>query len=232
MEQKHLLFDQEENPSPPRKTTRKKTIKSTLSIDNFLIAHNFLHPFKIKIILLLTLFVIISLATLAFNNLTIDSKTITLGFENIGELATQSGYYTNVQIISDDQKVFGVHVPFTQSKSIFSYDGIIKVGYDFTEIGVDIDNITKVIAITLPEPSILSNQVDYESLEVYDESVSIFTPLSLEANNESLIKLTQESEQTAIDNGILEDARINAQHLITIMLANTAQLQDYEIVFK
>lgn len=175
--------------------------------------------------------VIVSLAVLSFTNLTTDSRTTTLGFENIGELATQSSHYTNVQVIEKDRELWGIHIPLTQSKSIFSYDGIIKAGYDFAEIGVDVDEIAHTVTISFPEVKILSNTIDYESLKIYDESESIFTPIKIEDNNQSLIDLAQESEQTAIENGLLEYARTNAEYLITAMLANMIDLQVYEVVF-
>lgn len=63
-----------------------------------------------------------------------DGKTAKLTFEDIGELATQSAYCTEIEMIEDGQKAFGFDVPFTQAKQIYSYDVEIKAGYDFTKL--------------------------------------------------------------------------------------------------
>ncbi len=48
-----------------------------------------------------------------------DSKTTKLGFENIGELATQSAYVTEVNVTENARDLFGLEIPFTQSKTNF-----------------------------------------------------------------------------------------------------------------
>ena len=63
-----------------------------------------------------------------------ESKSTKLGFENIGELATQTAYCTSVNVTEGSRELFGVTIPFTQSKYIYSYDIVIKAGFDFTEI--------------------------------------------------------------------------------------------------
>lgn len=47
-----------------------------------------------------------------------ESKSTKLGFENIGELATQTAYCTSVNVTEGSRELFGVTIPFTQSKYI------------------------------------------------------------------------------------------------------------------
>ena len=63
-----------------------------------------------------------------------ESKTTKIGFENIGELATQSAYCTQVNVTDASREFNGVTIPFTQSKYVYSYDFVIKAGFDFGEI--------------------------------------------------------------------------------------------------
>lgn len=161
----------------------------------------------------------------------VSSRTTQFGLRNIGELATQSGYYTNVQVIDKWQELWGVQVPFTQSKYVFSYDGIIKAGLDFSAIDVQVDDAAGVIRIRLPEVQILSNEIDPNSLEIYDERSNIFTPLNLEKVNNSLLELREKSQQTAVGNGLLEQATENAKLLITGFLSGMYDLQRYSIVY-
>ena len=50
-----------------------------------------------------------------------ESRTVAFGLRDIGELVTQAGYFTNVQKQNEDQKLFGMSVPFTtRGANIFS----------------------------------------------------------------------------------------------------------------
>lgn len=162
----------------------------------------------------------------------VSSRTTSFGLKNIGELATQAGYYTNVQVIKKSQELWGAQIPFTQSKYIFSYDGVIKAGLDFSDIDVQVNASSKTVRVTLPEIRILSNEIDENSLEIYDESKNIFTPLDLEDVNQSLVELKEESSQTAVENGLLEQACANAELLVSAFLAGTYDAEAYTIVFE
>ena len=45
-----------------------------------------------------------------------ESKTTKLGFEDIGELAAQSAYCTEVNVTETARELFGLEIPFTESK--------------------------------------------------------------------------------------------------------------------
>lgn len=47
-----------------------------------------------------------------------ESKTTKIGFEYIGELATQTAYCTELNAIENSRNLFGVTIPFAQSKYI------------------------------------------------------------------------------------------------------------------
>lgn len=160
----------------------------------------------------------------------IGSRMTQFDLHAIGEMATQAGYYTNVEVIEDSKTLWKITLPFTSSKYIFSYDGIIKAGIDFEDIQWSVNDVLKKITVNLPEPKILSNEIDTNSLYVYDESRSIFSPLTVEDINESLIALKGESEEKAIGNGILEEAETNARILIQGFLIGS--YPDYEIEFE
>ena len=159
-------------------------------------------------------------------------KTTSLGLKDIGELATQAGYYTNVEVIEGSRELWGWQVPLTQSKYIFSYDGIIKAGLDFAEIDVDVNESTKTIKVILPEMKVISNEIDGDSLQVYNESMSIFTPLTLESVNAAQEDLRVKAEESAIENGLLENARMNAETLLKGFLAGSYDLTQYTLVFE
>ena len=190
--------------------------------------------FKVIVPILFILFIgSISTNIILFNLArNVSSTTTDLGFKNVGELSTQAGYYTNVQVIDKSQTLWGWNIPLTQSKSIFSYDGIIKAGYDFSKIQIIVDEYDRVVTVKLPEPIIFSNEIDPNSLRIFDERQSIFTPLRLDDMNDSLVLLRTESEEKAIQNGLMENTQSNAELLIKGFLSKTYDLTQYEIVFE
>ena len=158
-----------------------------------------------------------------------ESKTEKIGFEDIGELATQSAYATEVNVTEASRDLFGVSIPFTQSKYIYSYDVVVKAGFDFGDIQWNVAD--GVITVRLPETRILSSELDLDSFQVYHEAESIFRPITLEENNQALADLKQAAEENAVANGLLESARSNAEDILTGFFANAYDLNEYELRF-
>lgn len=122
-----------------------------------------------------------------------ESKSTKLGFENIGELATQTAYCTSINVTEGSRELFGVTMPFTQSKYIYSYDIVIKAGFDFTEIEWEIKDTA--ITVRLPEAKILSSELKWDSFKLYHEDESIFKQIKMEENNEALKNLVQKRKR-------------------------------------
>lgn len=159
-----------------------------------------------------------------------ESKTTKIGFEDIGEMVTQSAYCTEVNVTEDAKELYGMRIPFTQSKYIYSYDIVIKAGYDFNEIEWKEKN--KTIEVKLPEAKVLSNELDMDSFKVYHEEESIFSKITLEENNDAVKKMKLNAQENAIANGLLENARSNAETMLTGFFADEYDLDEYKIVFK
>lgn len=184
-------------------------------------------PRVLGILLVILLAAAVSLG--AKTVLSADGRTARLGFEDIGELATQSAYCTEVEVTEASRELFGVTIPFTQSKYIYSYDVVIKAGLDFTDVSWSEEDGT--IRVTLPEIRVLSNEIDLDSLKVYHEDESLFRNITLEENNAALADLKARAEQDAIGNGLLEEARDNAQQILTAFFANQYDLTEYRLEF-
>lgn len=160
----------------------------------------------------------------------LDSKTTKIGFEDIGELATQTAYCTEVNVTDRSRNLYGVKIPFTQSKYIYSYDIIIKAGFNFEDIEWK-ENETS-IEVKLPEAKVLSSEINMDTFKVYHEEESIFTQISMTETNEAMKGLTQKAEESAIENGLLKNARVNVESILTVFFGNVYDLNEYEIVFK
>ena len=156
--------------------------------------------------------------------------TTSIGFENIGELATQSAYCKEVNVLEGSRDLFGFTIPFTQSKYIYSYGVEVKAGFNFEEIEWELNDHT--IEVRLPEDEILSTELDTDSFEVYHEKESAFRKITLEEINEGLDPLQERARQDVIDSGLLENARSNAETILTGFFGNVYDMDEYEIVFK
>ena len=164
-----------------------------------------------------------------------EAATAKMRLAEIGELATQAAYYTGVATIDDNReiRIIGkqIGVPFTNTKIIYSYDGTIKAGMDFADIGLTVSEEDKKIRVTLPEMRILSNEVDSNSLKVYDEKHSAFTLIRVERFGESIGTLKEEAEKNAIEKGLFLEARKNAETLLRGFLAAGFDLNAYTLEF-
>lgn len=183
-----------------------------------------------KVIVILVILMVSGLIAIGLKrSLFSEQKTTYLGFENISELATQSAYCTEVNVTDSPRELFGLKIPFTQSKYIYSYDFVIKAGLDFSDIDWSITETT--IQVKLPEVKILSNEVKPDSFQVYHESESIFNQITLDENNAALKELQVRAESDAIENGLLQNARSNAETVLTGFFSSAYDLNEYTIEF-
>ena len=93
------------------------------------------------------------------------------------------------------------------------------------------DALKKTVTVSLPKPFITSNDVDEDSLVIYDENKNIFSPLKLTDIQKSRTLMEQEAEQSAVSNGLLEEAEKNAKVLIELFLKSEPTLADYQFVY-
>ena len=193
-----------------------------------LLKKHFLAPFLI----VLAVIVVLIAGILGFRALTSsNSKATKLGFENIGELATQVAYCTEVNVTEASQNLWGIEIPFTQSKIIYSYNVEVKAGLNFEDITWSVDETNSIIRVNLPEIRILDSSIILDSFQLYHEDESIFRPITLEENNEALKQLELKAENTAVSNGLLENARLNAETILTGFFANEYDPKIYTIEF-
>ena len=82
----------------------------------FCVRHSF-HPAMVLAVLGLCV-VLLGMSIVSVTVVT--SRTVRLGLKDMGELATQAGYFTNVQVLEDSKQLFGHNVPLTKSKYILN----------------------------------------------------------------------------------------------------------------
>ena len=197
---------------------------------NFIIRLPKKPSFKTTFIIAVTA-IIVATCTFGLTNGFSSNGTVTkMGFENIGELATQAAYCTVLNDIDDPREFFwGGEIPLTHSRFIYSRQYVIKAGFDFGDIERDVKETC--VNVYLPPVRILSQSAIPNSLKVYLEDENIFSPVTLEEQDKSEQERLAEAVQTAIDNGLYEDAIANAKVILTGFISQTYPPDEYEINF-
>ena len=168
------------------------------------------------IIIILLCAVLVYTRKEAKSNYVSDEKITEIGFENIGELATQSVTTTTVRVETKDLKLFNVSIPLTQSKYIYTYNTTIKAGINFSDVKWqlgDTDDTSHNIYVDIPEVKTLSADIDLDSFKVLHEENNIFSPITLTEHNDSLIQLRENALSDAINSGLIT-LRLFLLHLL------------------
>lgn len=160
----------------------------------------------------------------------ISSEVIKEQFVEIGEIATEEYYYTEVGTYDNQKSIGDMNIPFTESSCVYSYDGLIKAGIDFTQAEVEKDNLKKLITVTIPESKILSSELNEDSFKIFNEKSSIFNPIKAENINDTNKALKQKAEDEAIRKGLFGRADENAKVLVESFLMSSYDLEGYTII--
>lgn len=188
--------------------------------------------FTIKAMSVILIIALLIFGVIGWNKyLSLDNKTTSLGFENISEFATQAAYCTTVNTEEAARNIWGIEIPFTQSKYIYSYDSIIKAGFDFSQITWSVNDEKQIIRVTLPPVRILSHEIDLDSFKLYHEAESIFRQVTLDEHNAALTQMKKTAEQSAINNGLFEDAIQMPKHFYTDFCPQQYDLSQYQLEF-
>lgn len=186
------------------------------------------------IIIILLCAVLVYTRKEAKSNYVSDEKITEIGFENIGELATQSVTTTTVRVETKDLKLFNVSIPLTQSKYIYTYNTTIKAGINFSDVKWqlgDTDDTSHNIYVDIPEVKTLSADIDLDSFKVLHEENNIFSPITLTEHNDSLIQLRENALSDAINSGLYDMALDNAKTILTSFISQVYPSNEYSIIF-
>lgn len=166
------------------------------------------------------------------SKLSTEGQTQSLGFQNVGYLTTQSVYSNEVKVVEGSRDLFGVEIPFTQSKYIYSYGVEIEAGLDFTQVTYEVNDETEQIVVKLPPVEVKDSHIDTDSFKVYYEKESIFRRITLEEDNEARREMEENAKESAVANGLLEKARSNAETVLRGFFASAYDLDVYELIFE
>lgn len=172
---------------------------------------------------------VVKVETIIDTTVTITGETIRDGLKDIGELATEEYFFTRVENYDNTKSINNFKIPFTRSKFVYSYDGMVKAGIDFADISVEKDDLKKIITITIPKSRILDCSIDTDTFKLYDEKNSAFNQFSITDFNDTLDKMMDAAKEDAIKKGVLDRADRNAKLLLKNFVMSTYDIDDFYI---
>lgn len=144
----------------------------------------------------------------------------------LDELATYSGEYT-VTYGKDETRHFldDIAIPLTTNSIVINCEGVVKVGYNVSDINVKVDD--EKIYISLPESEVLDNYVIWDSIEC-DEENNILNPIEFSQYQELINEMEEKGLAQSEEQKIYDKAEENIKEIIEEFLAC---FDGYEIVY-
>jgi len=170
----------------------------------------------------------------------------------IGEYASLVYHYTSVVKDINAKDINGWTIPFTTRKYIFTYDGKMKLGIDGTKVRVEEPALSKeagltttpepetapeenalpVIRIILPPVKILSHEIIDDSIEVFEQSQTIFNQINMQDAFKVTAERKREMERKVMAGDAVKDARISVEQQFGAFLRALPGITDnYILVF-
>lgn len=147
----------------------------------------------------------------------INVTVIKNSFGDIAELTTQEYEFSDMgKYEQENKKLIGdLRIPFTGKYFVISYDGVVKAGIrDITQAKVELNDITRILTVTLPDVEILDAYTDPASYETLDETFNPFNQITPGDVAELLkAELDTHVEQAKAD-GLLTSAREHAEQVV------------------
>lgn len=159
----------------------------------------------------------------------ITSDTIREGLQDVGKLATEEYFFTEVVSYASVKKLWNINLGFTNSNFLISYDGVVTAGIDLADVRVEKHDDEKVIYVLVPDAGIMSVDIDFDSFQVFSEREGIGNPLRLENYNDALKAIDETARQKAVEKGILDKATENAAFIIRKFVGSMVDLNEYTL---
>ena len=135
----------------------------------------------------------------------ITNETIGVQIKEIKEMSTIQYKYKQLASREDWNTLFNIKLPFTKSSFILTYTGVLKLGIDFAETKIEVD----------------------------DETNSIFNSVKIDDYAQFTQSGKENAEADARESGVFEQSKEVAKKIITELLNTTKEIKEkYKIVFE
>ena len=161
----------------------------------------------------------------------ISTHTVVKEILPVGEYASLVYRYTSVVKNVSAKDLNGWEIPFTTKKYIFTYTGAIKLGVDGTQIQVE-KEAGPVIRIILPPIKILSHEIIDNSVEVFEQSQTIFNEIKIAEAFKVTTDRKREMEEKVMASSVIKEAQDSMEQQLGALIKGLPAIQNrYEILF-
>ncbi|EIG23520.1 DUF4230 domain-containing protein [Haemophilus paraphrohaemolyticus] len=148
------------------------------------------------------------------------------------ELVSYKYFYTNTAMFENKKSVYGFNLPLTSKRFIISYNGKATLGVDLSHVSAEIKG-KKIIISNLGEIKILSNELDENSMKIFDESTSLFSSWNIKDYQKFFGDQRLEIEKKIMESELPQQAKTSAEETIKQLLMLNPQISSqYEIEFR
>lgn len=184
-----------------------------------------------KIILGLILVIVVFISGMFFASRktepSITSTLIQNSIEQASDLVTTKYHYSKVGKFENSLDLNGWTIPLTTKNFILTFEGEIQIGTNLSNAKIKIKD--KKIIVNLDSVEVLSNTIDEDSIEVYDETKNIFNPISVSDYKEFAIKQKKVALKEAKEKGLMKEAKENTKKSIKQLIQMIPEASDYTI---
>lgn len=148
------------------------------------------------------------------------------------ELVSYKYFYTNTAMFENKKSIYGFNLPLTSKRFIISYNGKATLGVDLSHVSAEIKG-KKIIISNLGEIKILSNELDENSMKIFDESTSLFSSWNIKDYQKFFGDQRLEIEKKIMESELPQQAKTSAEETIKqLLMLNPQIFSQYEIEFK
>ncbi|MCR8968919.1 DUF4230 domain-containing protein [Facklamia sp. 7083-14-GEN3] len=147
--------------------------------------------------------------------------------EDAKELTTMKYHYTNMGHFEKQKAIKNWKIPFTESKFMLTYSGVIHTGVDLEKLEFSSDG--EQLVVEVPQAKILAHEVNEDSVDILDEDGSIFNPIKVDDVVALQGDLKKEMENEALANGLLTETQNYSQNQIKDLITDMLQAVNPEI---
>ena len=163
----------------------------------------------------------------------ITSELIEERLELVQDLVALEYHYRDVDSIERAKfKILGLDVPFTGSRIILTYGGVIKYGIDVSQIQIEVNEAAKTVLLLLPECKIISHDIPEDGIEIFDAGRSMVNPITVQDYVNFRMAKKSEMEEHTVANGLMQNAREQAASALTAFLSSLPGMEDYYLIIR
>lgn len=139
------------------------------------------------------------------------------------ELTTTKLKYAGIVEYKDNGIFF-----ITKANFVMSYEADARIGIDVDKVGIDVDNINKIVWLKIPKAQIQDINVDESKIKYYNEKFAIINLDEKEDANKAIALAEEQAKKELKKNNITKEADEQAFQIIKDIL-DQAVPSDYKI---